>query len=875
MSYEPLAIIPFQNGVNNSAAPLSPASMATLSDGSWNAICSSDSYIRPWSGATTQGANTGARKLLPFGSTWGGIRDIGYSDNSFLTSTISGSQVTTATPHGYITGLPITTSGAPAPTGLPSGTYYAIVTGASTLRFASTLANALLGTAIAISSAGAATITLDVSNATVTASGNFFQDIGLSRWGIGAGQPMIAGVSVPGFQLSTNLQVQIATAGVYGAAIQAGLSQPSAPDIGIINTPGLISNSISAKLERSRPSTGAISVASPMSAVVQPQANKIYLVFPEAQSGQTHWRAFFTFQGFGGVGVAYLGSYLGLTDIPESVVAAGVAGGGSTASGTVTIGTNPADGDTLTVGGTAFTFKTVVTIPASQILIGADTTATATNTVAKLTTYAPATALYTSSANVITVTYSAPGATGNTFTLASSVSPGTIQLSGATLTGGVSGIARSLEFNFQDGDLIPIEASFDDYAPPAGTHAIRLNTVMNIVGCYADSTSGPTTLNPGTCIAVSKENNYESYVPTSLLYLSEQVVDVLARPIDDFGYIGCQNSVSAIQYVGNRGDDLPSCTITTILPDIGVQYPHNWCTFRGQLLIYTAQGNLMLMDQQGNFDTTFANPVTKWLKSFTTAATQVGYDPKNDSIVVMNNKMMLVYSLQAGQWRQIWLPDYSLTGTTLSCVAAARNLYFTLSDSGVNTAYTYDTGAATGSLSFVCNYQTSGGSAVQDIYEMAVAARTDTSTYLTVCLNTSLLQTVFRQVVTTATSTTITSPEGAFTPNMTGKSFALFGRDIGGLSVPVLTGTITFVDADTLTLSVPSQATLTDCLLFIGRYVAVRIINANEWPANFFPNIPEARAIQVAVWLQGVSTGNVVECVLNGTSYASSRVLAV
>lgn len=864
-------------GLNVSAPPLSPASVNTLAEGSWNAITDGDNYTRPWKGATSQGAGTGSRKMLPFGGTWGGIRDIGYVDNSFSTASISANQVTTTTPHGYITGLAVTTSGSPAPTGLPSGTYYAIVTGASTLRFASTLANALLGTALAISSAGAGTITLDVSNAAVTASGNFFQDIGLSRWGIGAGQPMIAGVSVPGFQLSTNLQVQIADSGIYGAAIEAGLSQPSAPSVGIINAPGSINNSMSAKIARSRPSTGAVSVASPVSAVIQPQNDRIYVVFPVAQSGQTHWRVYFPFQGFGGIGVHYLGSYLGQTDIPEATVATGTAGGGTTATGTATIGTNPADGDTITIGGTLFTFKNVVVTPSSQILIGANSSATAYNAVETFTSYAPATALYLAWTNVITITYSAPGTAGNAFTLASSVSPAKIQLSGATLTGGVDGISRSLEFNFQDGDLIPIEASFDDYAPPAGTHAIRLNTVMNIAGCYVDSTANPTSSNPGTCIAVSKENNYESYIPTSLLYLAEPVVDVLARPIDDFGYIGCQNSISAIQYVGDRGDNLPSCTITTILPDIGVQYPHNWCAFRGQLLIYTAQGNLLLMDKQGTFDTSFANPVSKTLAGWSTASTQVGYDPQNDSIVVMNEGAMLVYSLQADQWRKIYLPDYSLGGSTLSCVAAQRQLYFTLNNGSVNTAYTYDTGNVTAPVSFVSNYQNTGGITVNDLYEMAISAQTDTPTKLAVVVNRNLGTTVFREIQTNATVDVVDDPNGGFTANAgiaVGKKVVLFGTDIGGSGTVLLSASIKEIVSDTqIQLTAAVEATLTNVLMFVGDFAGVADISAADQLPNFFPNLPELRSYQIACWLQGITAGNVLTVDLAGSIYASSRAL--
>ena len=346
-----------------------------------------------------------------------------------------------------------------------------------------------------------------------------------------------------------------------------------------------------------------------------------------------------------------------MTDIPEATVAAGTAAG-ARATGTLTFIAQPAAAETLAVNGVPYTF---IAGPSSgtDVNYGTDAATAAANLVAVLNASGSGSinvATYTVVDAVVAITYDTDGVAGNTFALADS-SGANVTRSGATLTGGVAGIARSLEFNFKDGDLIPLEASYDDYAPPAATHAIRLNTVMNVVGCYSDQ-AYPTSSNTGTAIAVSKENNYEAYVPTSLLYLPEQVVDVLARPIDDYGYIGCKNSIQAIQYVGNRGDELPSCTITTVLPDIGVQYPHNWCAFQGRLLLYPSPGVLMLMEENGGFDVSFANPVTAILKTFPVASTAVGYDGRNDSIVVMCGKHMLVYSRQAQQWRQIWLPDF-------------------------------------------------------------------------------------------------------------------------------------------------------------------------------------------------------------------------
>lgn len=1002
-NYRPLMRVNMQGGLDVSSALLSPASQSSLGTGSWNAIVSANGYVKPWNGATSMGAGSGSYKMVPFGNTWGGIKAFQNTAKNFEAGTSAVQTNYLALPgHGWVTGVAVTAAALNPPTDvLPTGlaaltTYYVIALTATNVAFATSLANALAGTAIPITAGSGSgdCIIVPTSTASVGASGNWIQDIGMSRWGIGSGQAMIAGVPVPGFTLTTNLQVQIPVNGLYGVPIEAGLHQPSAPGLTIVNTVGVISNAMSAKIARSRPSTGAVSVASPTSAVVNPQANQLALNFPTAATGQTHWRAYFTQQGFGGTGIHYLAEYNGSADILESDVAAASANG-SRATGTIQIVIDPTDGDTVTLAGEVFTFKNVVVDPLTQVLIGGSPSATAANLTAVLNASVIGDipdATYTVVTDTVTITYDTDGVAGNGYTLVSSTTD--VVVSGASLTGGVDGVSRTLVFNFPDGDLLPLEASYDDYAPPAATHLIRLNTVMNLPGCYADQTASPTSSNTGTAIAVSKENNYESYVPTSLLYLPEQVVDVLARPMDDYGYIGCKNSISAIQYVGPRGDDLPSCTITTVLPDIGVQYPHNWCSFQGRLLLMPAPGVLLLMNEDGGFDTTFANPVTHILRTFSLASTAVGYDPSNDSIVVMNGDVILVYSRQAGIWRAIWLPDYGSTrasgryvigenpsefdtiefngvtftfvsgapvgnqiqlgtgidlattitnaitrlnasanssinvatyatpsaasgeilvvydtpgtagnaytlgsstgnitrsaatltggaagvdGTCLpSCTVSGGVLYFSMTDDGVETAYAYDVGSAVAPISFVCNPQDSGGVAVNDVYEMAVAGTTTVSTRLAVAINKDLTQIAYRTVSTTAGSATITcSSDEDFTAGMASQSkrVIIFGPNLAGYGSILARATVTtYNNAQSIVLDTPMTATLSNCLMFVGDFTASSAVTQATHLPNFFPNIPELRSTQVATWLQATgAVGNVLTVDLLGATYSSSR----
>lgn len=131
---------------------------------------------------------------------------------------------------------------------------------------------------------------------------------------------------------------------------------------------------------------------------------------------------------------------------------------GVQASGTITVSALPSDGDTFTIGGTIYTFKTALTPTAGQVLIGATALATAQNLFKAMTggdgagtnyatgTSAAPSTVYVSiptSAGVITVTYKTTGTAGNAFTLAKS---GTnLAVSGATLASGANGTAVTIK----------------------------------------------------------------------------------------------------------------------------------------------------------------------------------------------------------------------------------------------------------------------------------------------------------------------------------------------------------------------------------------------------------------------------------------------
>ena len=130
--------------------------------------------------------------------------------------------------------------------------------------------------------------------------------------------------------------------------------------------------------------------------------------------------------------------------------------GGTVATGTLTVATQPAAGDTVIVNGATVTFRTALTGEGAEALIGANAAATASNLAAALNASTDpkiAQASYAAASGTVTVTYGSQltygdagkkGVEGNAFTLASGTTGAKVTVSGATLAGGTDPTGQSV-----------------------------------------------------------------------------------------------------------------------------------------------------------------------------------------------------------------------------------------------------------------------------------------------------------------------------------------------------------------------------------------------------------------------------------------------
>lgn len=137
---------------------------------------------------------------------------------------------------------------------------------------------------------------------------------------------------------------------------------------------------------------------------------------------------------------------------------------GDYATGTITVGGQPANNATVTVNAIPLTFKTVLTGAADEVLIGATATDTATNIAAAINLDNERfNVAAVAAATVVTLTAEDIGTAGNSIALAEAVADAGFTVSGATLAG-----ANAAE-DVPSGNAIAIAAQ----AVPAATPGAR------------------------------------------------------------------------------------------------------------------------------------------------------------------------------------------------------------------------------------------------------------------------------------------------------------------------------------------------------------------------------------------------------------------
>lgn len=237
-------------------------------------------------------------------------------------------------------------------------------------------------------------------------------------------------------------------------------------------------------------------------------------------------------------------------------------GAGVKASGTVQMTSNQANNDTLTLNSVVITFKSSVTDPLTQVLIGGSIAATMANLQAFLNATVNAgltVANYSTVDDELTIQYKTIGTGGNAYSLAQSAAKFT--LSGATLTGGavassvsaatapVSGTDISALLRLTSGTLIELVDGYDAESPVEAA-AILANESNGWYGLMFQASVQPTddqSIDVSSFIEALDVRRVYGVTITDANVTSSLVDDDLASRQKDAGFLRsfCQYSQNA------------------------------------------------------------------------------------------------------------------------------------------------------------------------------------------------------------------------------------------------------------------------------------------------------------------------------------------
>lgn len=595
----------------------------------------------------------------------------------------------------------------------------------------------------------------------------------------GNGQLSINGMEIPGEIATSLVRILLFWNGSYTApesgSYIAGLPEPSAPIVGVLNTTSSVvpnvTGATSFKLAGYRTTTGGRSRASATSAVVVPAGKPITMQFPLPAVGLTNWAIFATDDGAGGRGThrrmtrpnPYTQAEFLESDI-QRAASTSFTGGSNTITST-TANFTPADiGKRVEISGAGISIPFPTTI--TQVL---------SPTVAKMSGNASAS--------------------------------GTRSTSFLAFVGGVD---RTVLLNYAQGDLAAEFAWIDDFAPPPVSHVGELEKVW-IYFTGGGANDGVASAN-GSIAQFSNKNYLESVNPFWRLFLPAPVVDILPRGIDGYMFIGLKTMIIVFQYI--ESFETAPATASVALQNEGIASPNNWCLrFRG-LYIFSSNGTFIRIIQGGDVDSSFSKDITPYTRLWIQKDVVVGNHRDGKSVILAYGGITLMFSEETEKWSsRLYLNDYE-QGKAIACVTTESELLLTMEKPGLisepgeivlasHRSVKFDKGNTTNIAVAVSDYQTGGDprfpKTLDEIYASLVSDSPGTRAFVSIHRNYE--PQFFTDASITAGKNVLTVPSAKFTGDHLG--YYVLIRNAGG--------TPNWMRARITAVTSPTTATLGDC----------------------------------------------------------------
>lgn len=196
------------------------------------------------------------------------------------------------------------------------------------------------------------------------------------------------------------------------------------------------------------------------------------------------------------------------------------------------------------------------------------------------------------------------------------------------------GVARAIEIEWADSDLLPLKPPLDNFPPEAGNFVFSLGNVMCVAGTFG-----------GVGLSVSVPGQPEAFPPDFASFLPEQIIGIAkGRAQNGFVYLLCANSVHAAMYTGAAGGPV---IVRPVWDSIGCAGPASACVAGTTLYMATPDGSFVRTGLSGEPDTVFGTPVDSSITGWTATNIVVANDIKRKYVAFIHNQEAYLWQFKS------------------------------------------------------------------------------------------------------------------------------------------------------------------------------------------------------------------------------------
>lgn len=196
------------------------------------------------------------------------------------------------------------------------------------------------------------------------------------------------------------------------------------------------------------------------------------------------------------------------------------------------------------------------------------------------------------------------------------------------------GVARAIEIEWADSDLLPIKPPLDNFPPEAGNFVFTLGNIMCVAGTFG-----------GVGLSVSVPGQPEAFPPDFASFLPEQIIGVAkGRGQNGFVYLLCANSVHAAMYTGAPGGPV---IVRPVWDTVGCAGPASACVAGTTLYAATPAGTFVRTGLNGEPDTIFGTPIDAQITGWTPSNIVVANDIKRKYVAFIHNQEAYLWQFKS------------------------------------------------------------------------------------------------------------------------------------------------------------------------------------------------------------------------------------